>query len=226
MPMLRSQGVSAPSQVICRFKIWTANSEGSSHRLVRLFSHGKTSQSPRLDFSPTESNIFISGWSKSMSLTGLIVKGFVSSELGEHLPLRNLQWIRPAGLSAPKDTNPYCAAVWSLYKDRQRLGMLVPRASTRSTSVSILQLNIKECSATVWIIDSKWASHASGGNQLLTRLPPLPPLLLKKQGIQIIVRLYKLHPNNCTSATGQKVSRSFDGSITQLQLQFEAFPPT
>lgn len=98
------------------------------------------------------------------------------------------QRIRRANLSAPKDKNPHIA-VWRLYEDRRRLGALVPQKLVRSTSVSILHLQIKESSLKY---RQQVCSHGSGGNQLLAWLTPLPHPPKRKLNTLVTVWIDKL----------------------------------
>lgn len=81
----------------------------------------------------------------------------------------------------------------------------------RFTSVSILQLNFKGPSATVWIIDSKCAVMPLLATSSRPDYPHAAPRRTNTG----------YSTNNCTSATGQKVTEA-DGSIPQLQCWFEA----
>lgn len=87
---------------------------------------------------------------------------------GTSLSLRNLQY--PIGPAGPVSTESHKSIVSSSLMSLQRQTEITHAGATgctRSTSVSILQLDIKE---QVWIIDSKCAVMPP-----VARLTPLPP---------------------------------------------------
>lgn len=146
-----------------------------------------------------------------MSLTGLIVKGFVSSELGEHLSFSQKSLVDPA--SRPVSTKRHKSILCSSLKSPQRptqirhggvTGVhkihqcLHPSAQHQRTQCNSLNYRQQVC------------SHASGGNRLPTRLPLCHPGE-KKHRIRLIARLDKLphqqlHINDRTKGhSGQQV---------------------
>lgn len=105
-------------------------------------------------------------------------------------------WFRPGVLSAPEDTNPCCVAVWSRYKDRQRLATVVPWCPhDRSTaSVSIRWHQRMHCNSLKY--RQQVCSPGSAGSPLPARLTPV---LCEKETaeIRLIVAEMDDRASNC-----------------------------